>query len=52
MTSILTDVTGSPKVAFTVVDVGTPVAPEAGLDEVTVGGVVSVTLVSKTTSTQ
>ena len=43
---------GSFSVALTVVVVATPVAPEAGAVPVTVGGVVSVTLVLNTTSTQ
>ena len=43
---------GSLNVAVTVLVVGTPVAFAAGLLAVTVGGVVSVAEVSKTTSTQ
>ena len=43
---------GSLKVAVTVVLRGTPVAFAAGLLPVTVGAVVSLTVVLKTTSTQ
>jgi hypothetical protein len=39
-------------VALTVVVVGTPVAPEAGFDAETDGGVVSTPLSVNTTSTQ
>ena len=44
--------TGSLRVAVTVVVGGIPVALDAGLVPVTVGGVVSETLVSNTVSTQ
>ena len=44
--------TGSLKVAVTVVVVGTPAAPGAGARADSVGGTVSVAVVLKTTSTQ
>jgi hypothetical protein len=46
------DCTGSLNVAVTAVEVATPVAPLAGVLPVMAGGVVSVAVVSKTTSTQ
>jgi hypothetical protein len=44
--------TGSLRVALTVLVVGTPAAPPAGLVPVTVGAVVSAPLLVNTTSTQ